>query len=630
MKTLLEAAGEGRDPEAVLAAQDRALVRLECAAERAHDAGRVEEAIGIAEFAAWVASMNHPGRLASPRLEAMLHEISREHVAKRVPSPAQSPERVLIVATEAYEVGAHTRLIRRWVARDPDRRYTVVLTRQRSAMPAVLEGELAAGGGRLVALNPDLGALARADQLRALAVDADLIATLDHPHDPLPTVAFSAMAGRPPAVMMNHGDHLFWLGRTIVDVLMCTRGAGVRFAERRGFPGPRIMRTPFPVSGPDGHGRDAGEPLDAAERAACRRELRTRCGWSQDATVMITVGTSYKYEGAPGLRLLDEVRVLLEEDRDVCMVAAGPDDQGQWLEARQQYSDRVLALGALPTGVERLLAGADIYLESRPFGGAGACAEAAAAGLPVISAAITEDELTSVFTDAEYAAAYTDGGSGYAAALRRLVRDPGVRAQLGEHARQQVAAIDTAWEAALEATYQLARSLGRISQGELSTLPPAGTPDILVDFANQANRRLHPEELERLVELAEVASMIHSPMPLLEPPEAGRMRQVSRFSIIFAALDRPDAARLRAIVDVLRQLRRTVAPSRCVLALRPEEADDAVPVLEEAIATGEDVDVELLLDPMPVSLRPPGSLQIIGPDDVEPTTPFYVSMRLSG
>jgi hypothetical protein len=53
-------------------------------------------------------------------------------------------------------------------------------------------------------------------------------------------------------------------------------------------------------------------------------------------------------------------------------------------------------------------------------------------------------------------------------------------------------------------------------------------------------------------------------------------------------------------------------------------------VLEEAIATGEDVDVELLLDPMPVSLRPPGALQIIGPDDVEPTTPFYVSMRLSG
>src|SRR5205085_7235868 len=110
--------------------------------------------------------------------------------------------------------------------------------------------------------------------------------------------------------------------------------------------------------------------------------------------------------GQPGARLL---------------VAGAVEDQ-TWSRARARHVGRVVAVGPLPT-LAPLFASADIYLESRPFGGPGVSSEAAAHGLPVLTHATTELEASMFCTDARYGATLVLGAGDYRRELMRLAGD---------------------------------------------------------------------------------------------------------------------------------------------------------------------------------------------------------------
>jgi hypothetical protein len=67
------------------------------------------------------------------------------------------------------------------------------------------------------------------------------------------------------------------------------------------------------------------------------------------------------------------------------------------------------------------------------------------------------------------------------------------------------------------------------------------------------------------------------------------------------------------VIEEFRSLAGAGATEGHVLALRPQDAEAAVPVLEEAIAAGTDVDVELVLGEDPAALRPEWSLEVLAP-----------------
>src|SRR5438067_2243266 len=71
-------------------------------------------------------------------------------------------------------------------------------------------------GGELMALNPAAPWIERARALRELARGYDAVVLHIHHHDPVPILAF-ADGDRPPVVLFNHADHMFWLGSSIVD-----------------------------------------------------------------------------------------------------------------------------------------------------------------------------------------------------------------------------------------------------------------------------------------------------------------------------------------------------------------------------------------------------------------------------
>jgi hypothetical protein len=536
MASLLEAASLGRDQQEMLRAHRYALLGLEDAADRYLRRGRIDEAIATAGTAAWLATLIHPGVLASPRLESIIASISGGLPKSRAPQARSRSgrERVLAVVTETYGVGGHSRLLWRWIARDPDREYSVVATSQAGAMSDGLVQAVRASGGKVSAMSPSRPALERAVALRALATEADMIVLLDHPYDTVPMLAFAALDERPAITMMNHGDHLFWLGRAVADGLMCTRRAGSSLAHRRGIPTGRVLRTPFPVWGPDGHGGNQG-PVGDEQRARARVSLLGQLGWPEETVLMLTVGAAYKYRSVPGLDLLDLVEPVLAAVPRARLLAAGPFADGRWAGLKQRTGGRVAALGPVPEGLGKLYEAADIYVESRPLGGPGASAEAATHGLPVLGGAANDLERELFVTDEVYGTLSVAGVDAYRDTLARLVTDGDLRREFGAAAWSAIAAADRGWERAVEQTYDQARRLGPVAQEELSEVPGPAAVDLLIEFADRLAREIPHDPLDRLSALLSMASCNQVARTLLGPVERQLFGQLGRRGLALAS-----------------------------------------------------------------------------------------------
>src|SRR4051794_38125221 len=96
-----------RHARAAIDQSDAILTRLERQVEALWDRGEADAAVTWATVAAHYASLNHPGRFTSPRLERTLGEIGR-HALPSAGAPPRAHGRVLHVLTEAYETGGHT------------------------------------------------------------------------------------------------------------------------------------------------------------------------------------------------------------------------------------------------------------------------------------------------------------------------------------------------------------------------------------------------------------------------------------------------------------------------------------------------------------------------------------------
>jgi hypothetical protein len=68
------------------------------------------------------------------------------------------------------------------------------------------------------------------------------------------------------------------------------------------------------------------------------------------------------------------------------------------------------------------------------------------------------------------------------------------------------------------------------------------------------------------------------------------------------ASPRPEPGVIRATVDAFRDLAALGRAGNCVVALAPGDVPAAVPLLEAALADGEDVDIDLVPMPRPADL----------------------------
>lgn len=312
----------------------------------------------------------HPDFYISPEIENMLLEC-----AKKIPSEDyiitsgdSKKRRILHVLSEGYSVGGHTRLAKNWIKSDTDSIHSLVTTWRIDTTPQWLFDEVTKSGGWIANLQTVSDKyIERAAKLRKMAYEwADIVVLHVHMMDPIPVMAFGLDDG-PPIIFMNHGDHVFWLGASIADLVVDLRVSGQKLTlNRRSCNNSCIL--PIPLE---------------AKKTFNKNQIRQKYNIKENETVILTIASNYKFRSINNYNYIDIIKEIVKNFDNCSVYIVGPSDTGKWHEVNIETAGKIKALGVL-TEIDECYQMADIYLDSFMMGSMTAVLDASKYGLPII------------------------------------------------------------------------------------------------------------------------------------------------------------------------------------------------------------------------------------------------------
>lgn len=424
-----------------------------CEAEDHFKRGRLDAAAAFASVAALMALRPHAGLFASPRLERMLLDIGRRIA---VPTAWRRPaavkiRRVLHVASEILPVGGLTNNLAHWLQADVSRTHSLAVINQRLAIPGKVANEIVRSGGKIHYINRTAGhQIAWARKLREVSQGYDAVVLHAYGQDPVPVMAFAEPDRRPPVLLLNHADHLFWLGASIADVVLNMREVAQDLAiARRGVAAERNVVLPTVVSTP--------------VRTRSREEAKEALGIAEDAILLLSAARDLKYNTLDGVTFTAPHVELLKRHPKAQMIVLGAGERPDWAADKAAVDGRIRSLPPTPE-TRAYFEAADIYVDSFPFVSSTSMMEAAGLGVPLVSRFYGADDAR-IFAinhpGIDKPTLHAANEADYVAHLDRLIADPALRAAKAEEARLSVLAHHTApgWLGFLEKAYGLAETV---------------------------------------------------------------------------------------------------------------------------------------------------------------------------
>ncbi|MEI7780739.1 MAG: hypothetical protein WCJ18_02295 [Planctomycetota bacterium] len=353
-----------------------------CLGRQSRDA---ERSLELIELSAQIAWQCHAGVFVLPHAERML----REHVGLADPLTKPCSEtravegRTLHVLTEAYSIGGHTRLVKRWIELLDEEPHAVVLVRQR----------LAVDPDWIVPVGRDVpwidleraGASRRAKVARLMALFRAARRVILHIHpDDACSVAAAYRSPEADIHYLNHADHVAWLGAGLPAVLLNLRHRGAHLAEtRRGIAAANCGTVPIPIPRPA-----------SADRGAARRQF----GIGDRECLVLSIASGYKFTPVGNRSLLEPLdNLLVRRDVKFMVVGAEPGHPA-FAPLAERHPGQVLCMGGVPSPALHRAA-ADIYLDSYPFCSITSMLESAALGTPVVAFQPDPEELDILYSE---------------------------------------------------------------------------------------------------------------------------------------------------------------------------------------------------------------------------------------
>lgn len=456
-------------------------------AEKSLASGMLLSGAVWAQIAADVAFHKHAGIFCSPRLEAVLLKISGQLNEGEAPplehettslAPGVKP-RMIHVMTNAFPTGGHTRLVERLAGLAGSHEHFLVTTAQRGELPERLKRTFCAGNRNWLDLStPGSDLLTRGLRLRRLCRQhADVVVVHAHPFDVVPTLAFGVPGGAP-VIVLNHSDHTFWVGASVADVVSELRLAGQELSFSRRQSG-RSRILPIPLQDVEPYSPQA------------RRAARERLGLPEDAAVLLTIASPYKYTPMGEYDFLKAAKDMLGRHEKAILIACGPEDSGAWKEASDAVGGRIRAYGT-QSDIAHFHAAADVYLDPFPIASLTSWLETALCTVPVLGRA---NPSASIFSDGSviegdgwtHAASYEE----YLELAGRLITDSTFRAAQGGRLREQVIArhLMPAWGGFLEQLLAASPETHAVRQLEVREEAVDDNDFILATIANITSGR---------------------------------------------------------------------------------------------------------------------------------------------
>ena len=436
--------------EAFLRANSRAYEWLVEKAQRIDWRKNADTVLYSVALAAQFAAKFHPGRFADGAIDnlalkigAQLSDLPADAVGFVLPvDQTGARRRVLHVASRILEIGGHTRMLHHWVRNDQSSSHSLVLVDQGDdPIPKWMFEAVRSSGGNLQVLPQGSGLCQKAQWLREIARrNADLVVLHHNASDVVPTVAF-AVTDCPPVALLNHADHVFWLGSTVADLVINLRTAGSVHTAMRRFVS---TNTVLPIPLADHQGR------------VSRQDARQALGVPEEHVVLLSVGRPEKYQPRGPYDFVETARKILDRQPTTHLYVVGVSEQGIAPYLRCAVHERLHLVGSMEDP-SLYRAAADIYLESFPFGSNTALLEAALSGLPVIPAyaplfpllVADNDALRDLLPNPENELEYVER-------VELLIQQPKQRVELGAKLRKRLLVdhVGEGWLHHLDALYQ--------------------------------------------------------------------------------------------------------------------------------------------------------------------------------
>lgn len=451
--------------------------------------GQYDAAAVYGQIAANYAQLNHCGFFTSPELENLLLIIGKKKISsnysQRDNLVGKTPQKILHVSTNISSIGGISRLMWRWIKQDKERSHFVALTRQVAEnIPQDIKDAVGESQGKIYLLNEQVGGIiTRAKRLQECAADADLVVLHTWEHDVVPIIAFADREHCPPIIHVNNGDHWFWVGASICDILVNLRESGkVLSYQRRGIESQRNLVLPTIL-----------EPIS---RKISRLEAKQQLGLDPNSILLLSIARSVKYKTVGNVNFAEAHLALLNKYQNAILIVIGAGNLDEdWSEAIAKTQGRIRVLGETKDTATFYQA-ADIYVDSFPFVSITSLLEAGSYGVPLVSRyPYNSDKCGVLGSDmpglADNLIRVKDIEE-YTQVLAKLVEDEEFRLSLGEATRSKIVAHHWGdnWQHLLDRVYHQAMTVSKqtiVPNGiaEMSL----GEPDVFLPSVNRTELR---------------------------------------------------------------------------------------------------------------------------------------------
>jgi len=324
------------------------------------------------------ASRNHPGYFSDGRLENIIFEIGQQiqitgddtnDVMSEVMSfvSCQKKNINLIIATEIYDTGGHTRVIDSFFRRNMDHSYMLVLTNQTQDIPQWFLQAHYGYQRKIIQLNNNDSFIEKAINIRNISAYFDRIFLFTHPDDVIPVLAFS-VANLPPILIDNHAHFWFWLGSSIGDIIFSHIDYMDKIAVERRF-AKLSFHLPIPINNPTN--------IDFREEYIDKTEAKQKIGVPTDSFCLLSMGSEDKFYPTDTYNFFLTISRIAENFPDVYIVIVGINKLESYYRqfVSPQIEGRIIFVKPVTDPMPYYRA-ADVFLESFPLSSLGALTEA--------------------------------------------------------------------------------------------------------------------------------------------------------------------------------------------------------------------------------------------------------------